>query len=143
MPLPCFLERREKSSGGGGFLFPLLHVNGKTFPQLSTPIQPLPVDFRVAKLLDNMGYGNIEAAFDQWGDGARGIIRVKWHKGNGHFFSVRRENGSLIYEDPQNGTVLDIDKTLKMCTSAKGQLWFMRVDDRDLTDLVEEAVENV
>nr|DAK83485.1 MAG TPA: minor capsid protein [Caudoviricetes sp.] len=88
---------------------------------------------------------SVESAFDEWGDGARAIVRVKWdrrHGGCGHFFSARREGDKIIYEDPQAGTVRDIDGTLANCTRDSGELWVLRVDDRNLTDLVKEAVTN-
>lgn len=87
----------------------------------------------------------VSDAFEEWGDGARAIVRVKWdrrHGGGGHFFSARREGDKIVYEDPQAGTVRDIDATLDNCSSGPLQLWMMRVDDRNLTDLVKEAVTN-
>ena len=88
---------------------------------------------------------SVESAFDEWGDGARAIVGVGWdrdHGGGGHFFSARREGGKIVYEDPQSGAVRDIDGTLEKCSSLYGDNWVMRVDDRKLTDLVKEAVEN-
>lgn len=87
----------------------------------------------------------VSDAFEEWGDGARAVVRVKWdrrHGGGGHFFSARREGDKIVYEDPQAGTVRDIDTTLDNCSSGRGQLWMMRVDDRSLTEFVSEAVEN-
>jgi hypothetical protein len=34
------------------------------------------------------------------------------------------------------------DATLDNCSSGNGQLWMMRVDDRRLTEFVNEAVED-
>lgn len=87
----------------------------------------------------------VSDAFEEWGDGARAVVRVGWsrkHGGGGHFFSARREGDKIVYEDPQTGTVRDIDATLDNCSSGPWQLWMMRVDDRNLTDLVKEAVTN-
>lgn len=87
----------------------------------------------------------IKNEFDKWGNGSRAIVRVKWNEDNGdcgHFFSARREGDKIIYEDPQSGTVRDIDGTLEQCSPLYGDTWIMRVDDRKLTDLVKEAVEN-
>ncbi len=87
----------------------------------------------------------VSDAFEEWGDGARAVVRVKWdrrHGGGGHFFSARREGDKNVYEDPQAGTVRDIDTTLDNCSSGREQLWMMRVDDRSLTEFVSEAVEN-
>lgn len=87
----------------------------------------------------------IENEFDKWGDGTRAVVRVRWGEslgGGGHFFSARREGDRIVYEDPQAGTVRDIDETLDNCSSGNGQLWMMRVDDRRLTEFVNEAVED-
>lgn len=87
----------------------------------------------------------VSDAFEEWGDGARAVVRVRWdksHGGSGHFFSARREGDRIVYEDPQAGTVRDIDATLDNCSSGNGQLWMMRVDDRRLTEFVNEAVED-
>lgn len=88
---------------------------------------------------------SIKNAFDQWGDGARAVVRVQWTKrygGNGHFFTARYENGRIIYEDPQTNQKRDIDDTLKKCTTSRNQLWIMRVDNREVTDNVKYAVKN-
>lgn len=87
----------------------------------------------------------VKNEFDKWGDGSRAIVKVKWNEDNGdcgHFFSARREGDKIIYEDPQSGTVRDIVGTLKNCSPLYGDTWLMRVDDRKLTNLVKEAVEN-
>lgn len=88
---------------------------------------------------------SIKSAFDQWGDGARAIVRVKWNKrygGSGHFFTARYENGRIIYEDPQTNQEIDIGDTLKKCTTSRNALWIMRVDNREVTDNVKYAVKN-
>jgi uncharacterized protein with gpF-like domain len=85
----------------------------------------------------------VEHAFDEWGDGARAIVRVQWTKGNGgngHFFTVRMENGTIVYEDPQINAKRDIDDTLKKCTTKENALWLMRIDNRSVNDLVTLAV---
>lgn len=87
----------------------------------------------------------VSDAFDEWGDGARAVVRAGWdsdHGGGGHFFSARREGDKIVCEDPQAGTVLDIDATLEKCSPIYGDTWLMRVGDRKLTVLVGEAVEN-
>lgn len=88
---------------------------------------------------------SVKEEFDKWGDGSRAIVRVGWdsnHGDGGHLFSARREGDKIVYEDPQVGSVLDIVETLKSCSTIYGDTWIMRVDDRELTDLVGEAVEN-
>lgn len=44
----------------------------------------------------------VSDAFEEWGDGALAIVRVKWdrrHGEGGHFFSARREGDKIVYED--------------------------------------------
>lgn len=38
--------------------------------------------------------------------------------------------------------IIDIEDTLSRCTPVADRYWFTRVDNRDLTDLVSEAVKN-
>ena len=88
----------------------------------------------------------VSQAFAQWGDKARAIVRVEWlHKygGAAHVFSAHVENGRIVYTDPQINKILDIDDVLQKCTTASNRLWLMRVDNRNLTNLVKDAVENI
>ena len=88
----------------------------------------------------------VEESFEEWGDGARAVIRLKWSRnygGNGHFVFAIRENGSIRYVDPQSGSGINLAGKLQRCTSGNNQLWVMRVDNRELTDLVKYAVKNV
>lgn len=90
---------------------------------------------------------DLEKAFAKWGDDARAVIRIQWTKkaGNseGHFFMCRKEAGELVFEDAQINRRRDLEATLEDCTRLDQKLWFMRVDNRDLSDLVVDAVENV
>lgn len=89
---------------------------------------------------------DIKECFEKWGDGSRAIVRVQWTqkagKGNGHFFTARREGDKIIYTDPQIGKARDIDDTLRRCTIAKNSLWIMRVDNREFSDAVVDAIQN-
>lgn len=89
---------------------------------------------------------DIKECFEQWGDGSRAIVRVQWTqkagKGSGHFFTARREGDKIIYTDPQSGKVRDIDDTLRKCTTSRNKLWFMRVDNREFSDAVVDAIQN-
>ena len=53
------------------------------------------------------------------------------------------ENGKIVYTDPQTNKIRDIDQTLANCTPKKGEIWLMRVDNRELTALVDDAVEDI
>lgn len=86
----------------------------------------------------------IKNAFDEWGDGARAIFRIKWKNSNSaHFISIRRDGDDIIFSDPQtNNLKIDFDSYIKRVSIGKYQNWFMRVDDRELNDLVTLAVKN-
>ena len=87
----------------------------------------------------------IEDAFAKWGDGARAIVRVGWmkkHGGGGHVFNAVRKGNEIIYIDPQTNKRRNLEETLKRCTTAKNELWVMRVDNRELSDNVKYAVQN-
>ena len=84
-----------------------------------------------------------QAAFQQWGDGARAIVRIKWSRGSGHFINAFYKDGKIVYVDPQDNTICDIDNIMKYCTKKRNAMWILRVDNRELTDLVTYAVENV
>ena len=90
--------------------------------------------------------GTVTSAFDEWGDGSRGIVRVQWQKkfgGNGHFIFARRVGGKTIFEDPQSNKVLDIAETLKYTTTGRNSMWVMRVDNRAVSDKIALAIKNV
>lgn len=102
-------------------------------------------DVRVVELRSQF-MDTITSAFDEWGDGSRGIVRVQWQKqfgGNGHFIFARRVGGKTIFEDPQSGVVLDISDTLKHTTTGRNQMWVMRVDNRAVSDKIALAIKNV
>ena len=85
-------------------------------------------------------------AFDGWGDGSRGIVRLQWssaYGGSGHFIFARRVNGNIIFEDPQSNTVVDIAQKLKLTTTGKNRMWVMRVDNRAVNDKIKFAIKNV
>ena len=83
----------------------------------------------------------LHKAFEEWGEKARVMIRVKWIDGNYHGFTARFSNGKIIYEDPQSASILDIDEVLKKVTLVKGLNFFVRIDNREFTEAVADAVE--
>lgn len=89
--------------------------------------------------------GIVKDSFDDWGDGSRAIIRVKWTQaegGNGHFMFARRVNGEVIVTDPQSGEVVDLSEKMKKVTTGKNQCWIMRVDNRPVNDNIKLAIKN-
>ena len=85
-------------------------------------------------------------AFSRWGNGARAIVRVKWaikYGGHGHVFNAHVENGHIVYTDAQSNKIRDIDEDLSHGTTSRNMYWIMRVDNRKVSNLVSEAVENI
>ena len=100
------------------------------------------------KIIEKRGMfiDTVTKAIDEWGEGSRAIIRLKWmqkYGGNGHFIFLRKDGNELIFSDPQSGKILDIKEKLKKVTTGKNNMWIMRVDNRNLTDNVVYAVENI
>lgn len=101
-------------------------------------------DVRVAEKRSQLK-GLIQSAFDEWGDGSRGILRVRW-KGStsAHFLSLRRDGSRIVISDPQsNKPDINFDTLIKDVSIARYENWFMRVDNREVSDLVTLAVKNV
>lgn len=91
---------------------------------------------------------DVNAFFDTWGDGARAIIRVTWHERYGgdalsrmHALIAKRVGGKIVYLDPQTNKVRNINETLKN-TSDKFPPWILRVDNKEVSDLITYAVQN-
>ena len=85
----------------------------------------------------------IQKAFEKWGEGARAEVCVQWLKGNSHGFAARFSNGKIIYEDPQAAIELDIDEVLKKCSAEPFRTWFVRIDNRELTKAIADAIQNL
>ena len=87
----------------------------------------------------------VDGAFNEWGAGSRGIIRLQWdtkHGGGGHFIFAAYDGKIIKYSDPQSGEILNILEELKDCSRGRNKMWVMRVDNREVSDLVTYAVEN-
>lgn len=68
---------------------------------------------------------------DQWGEGSRGFVFVKWKTGGGHVFSAYVENGKVHFVDPQNGKRYGNDVFQRV---SKGGIRLVRSDDLTLVD---------
>ena len=81
--------------------------------------------------------GKVEKLMEQWGDGARAIVRVQWKGGNsGHVFIAERVNGATRFVDPQSN---DGDCSRYFAAAKKNQTYCMRIDDRRFTDLIKQC----
>lgn len=83
----------------------------------------------------------VEKQMASWGDGARAIVRVQWQKrygGGGHVFIAEQVDGRTLFVDPQSNNA-DCSHYFK--SVVKNQTFCMRVDDREITELIDKAVE--
>lgn len=65
-----------------------------------------------------------------WGDGARGIVRVTWKSGGGHVFNVENEGGTVRFLDPQSG---ETDCSDHFMSASVDGTWLLRTDDKEFT----------
>ena len=73
---------------------------------------------------------------DNWGDGSRCQICVYWNGGGGHTFVAERENGKVMFVDPQVNdlNVADYFNYAKVRGS-----YFYRIDNLDVTDYIKDC----
>lgn len=84
--------------------------------------------------------GRIERMMSGFGDESRAIVRVKYKRrygGGGHVFIAEQVDGSTRFIDPQTGSS-DCSSYFSMISS--GETEILRVDDKDVTDLIKKAV---
>ena len=74
----------------------------------------------------------------RYGDGSRGILRIRWKNGDGHATVWEVNNGSVIVRDPQNNTVVDLSDYLRRAKT----FYYFRTDNLELTNKVTEFVRN-
>lgn len=75
---------------------------------------------------------------EQWGDGARAIVRVQWKDGGGHVFIAEQVNGKTIFIDPQSNNP-NVEFYFEY--AKKDKTFVMRIDNLEFTDLIKECCE--
>lgn len=84
---------------------------------------------------------DLSRQMEEWGDGSRAIIRTKKNGEEiGHVFTAKNIDGTIICTDaqPDPPIVVDLEGHIKDCEK---DVWFMRVDDRQFSDAIGDAVE--
>lgn len=82
----------------------------------------------------------IEQEMASFGDEARAVVRVQWHERDyGHVFIAEQRDGKTWFIDPQSNDAAY--EGWEFAISADGN-YLMRIDDKDFTELVLEAVRN-
>ena len=82
---------------------------------------------------------NVIRQMEQWGDGSRAIVRIKWDfEKEGHVFSAELVNGKVMFVDPQTGE-FNADKYF---SRQKSPLFAIaRVDNLKINDYINGVVE--
>lgn len=80
-----------------------------------------------------------------WGDGAVGIVRIKWKgaHGNGHVFIARNIGGLVVFIDPQNGSK-DCSRYFASAPTRGPyfrELQVLRVDNLPFTDKLRDCIQ--
>ena len=74
----------------------------------------------------------------KYGDGSRGLLRIRWKNGDGHAAIWEVSGDTVVIRDPQNNTVVDLSDYLRRAKT----FYYFRTDNLKLTDKVTEFVRN-
>ena len=74
----------------------------------------------------------------KYGDGSRGILRIRWKNGDGHAAIWEVSGDTVVIRDPQNNTIVDLSDYLRRAKT----FYYFRTDNLKLTDKVTEFVRN-
>lgn len=73
---------------------------------------------------------NITETMDNWGDGSRAVVRVRWKKGGAHVFNIENVGGKIKAYDGQIGKEVNLRETLNRSVRSYTQL--VRTDNADI-----------
>ena len=74
----------------------------------------------------------------KYGDGSRGMLRIRWKNGDGHVAVWEVDGNSVIVRDPQNNTIVDLSDY--MCRAKI--FYYFRTDNLEPTEKVTRFVKN-
>ena len=74
----------------------------------------------------------------KYGDGSRGILRVRWKNGDGHAAIWEVDGDSVVIRDPQNNTIVDLSDYVSRAKT----FYYFRIDNLDLTNKTFRFVQN-
>ena len=74
----------------------------------------------------------------KYGDGSRGILRIRWKNGDGHAVVWEVDGNSVIVRDPQNNTIVDLSD----CMCRAKTFYYFRTDNLEPTEKVTRFVKN-
>ena len=68
----------------------------------------------------------------KYGDGSRGLLRIRWKNGDGHAAIWEVSGDAVVIRDPQNNTTVDLSDYLRRAKT----FYYFRTDNLKLTDKV-------
>ena len=74
----------------------------------------------------------------KYGDGSRGLLRIRWKNGDGHAAIWEVSGDTVVIRDPQNNTIVDLSDYLRRAKT----FYYFRTDNLELTDKAFHFVQN-
>ena len=74
----------------------------------------------------------------KYGDGSRGMLRIRWENGDGHAVVWEVDDGSVVVRDPQNNTIVDLSDYVRRAKT----FYYFRTDNLEPTEKVMRFVKN-
>ena len=74
----------------------------------------------------------------RYGNGSRGMLRIRWKNGDGHVVIWEVDGDSVVIRDPQNNTIVDLSDYMKRAKT----LYYFRTDNLKLTKKACRLVQN-
>ena len=74
----------------------------------------------------------------KYGDGSRGMLRIRWKNGDGHAVIWDVDGNSVIVRDPQNNTIVDLSDYMRRAKT----FYYFRTDNLEPTEKVTRFVKN-
>ena len=74
----------------------------------------------------------------KYGDGSRGMLRIRWKNGDGHAAVWEVDGNSVIVRDPQNNTIVDLSDYMRRAKT----FYYFRTDNLEPNEKVTLFVKN-
>ena len=74
----------------------------------------------------------------KYGDGSRGMLRIRWKNGDGHAAVWEVNDDSVVVRDPQNNTIVDLSEYMRRAKT----FYYFRTDNLEPTEKVTRFVKN-
>ena len=74
----------------------------------------------------------------KYGNGSRGMLRIRWKNGDGHAAVWEVDDGSVVVRDPQNNTIVDLLGYMRRAKT----FYYFRTDNLELTNKIFHFVQN-